>query len=70
VTSFSLRQPRFVPRSVNVAFVIDKVALGQVLLTLLWFSPVNISPLLLHIHLCVIWEMDKGPVSGHSSIET
>jgi hypothetical protein len=33
-----------------VGFVVDKVALGQVFLCILWFSPESIIPLLLHIH--------------------
>jgi hypothetical protein len=32
------------PVSVHVGFVVDKVALGQVFLQLLWFSPVSIIP--------------------------
>jgi hypothetical protein len=40
--------------------VMDKVALGQVFLRVLRFSPVNIIPPLRHIHLCIIWGMDKG----------
>jgi hypothetical protein len=34
-----------------VGFVVDKVALGQVFLQVLRFSPANIIPPLLHIHL-------------------
>jgi len=34
-----------------VGFVVDKVALGQVFLRVLRFSPANIIPPLLHIHL-------------------
>jgi hypothetical protein len=34
-----------------VGFVVDKVALGQVFLRVLWFSPASIIPPLLHIHL-------------------
>jgi hypothetical protein len=44
--------------------VVDKVALGQVFLRVLRFSPVRIIPLLLHIHSCIIWGIDKGPVRG------
>jgi hypothetical protein len=32
--------------------------------------PVNIIPPLLHIHSCIIWGLDYGPVSGRSSVET
>jgi hypothetical protein len=34
-----------------VGFVVDKVALGQLFLRVLRFSPANIIPPLLHIHL-------------------
>jgi hypothetical protein len=37
--------------SIHVGFVVDKVALGQVSLRVLLFSPVSIIPPLLHIHL-------------------
>jgi hypothetical protein len=37
------RRPRFTPGSVHVGFVADKVALGQVFLRVLQFSPVSIS---------------------------
>jgi hypothetical protein len=40
----SPRRPGFAPGSVHVGFVVDKVALGQVLLRVLRFSPVNIIP--------------------------
>jgi hypothetical protein len=36
------------PRSVHVGFVVDKVALGQVFLRVLRFSPVNFIPPVLH----------------------
>ena len=36
------------PRSVHVGFVVNKVALGQVFLQVLWFSPINIIPPMLH----------------------
>jgi hypothetical protein len=38
-----LRGPGFVPGSIHVGFVVDEVALGQVFLRVLLFSPVNIS---------------------------
>jgi hypothetical protein len=44
VTDHSLLRPRSVPGSVHVGFVKAKVALGQVFLQVLWFSPVNIIP--------------------------
>jgi hypothetical protein len=40
-----------------VGFVADKVALGQVFLRVFQFSPANISPPLLHIHLSPPHEM-------------
>jgi hypothetical protein len=40
-----------------VGFVVDKVALGQVFLRVLQFSPVSIIPPLLHIHLSPSHEM-------------
>jgi hypothetical protein len=39
----SPRRPGFAPGSIRVGFVVDKVALGQVVLRVLRFSPVNIS---------------------------
>jgi hypothetical protein len=47
----SLRRPGFYARSVLVRFVVDKVALGQVFLQILRFSPVSIIPPILHTHL-------------------
>jgi hypothetical protein len=41
----------FAPGSIHVGFVVDKVALGQVFLRVLRFSPANIIPPLLHIRL-------------------
>jgi hypothetical protein len=49
---------------VHVGFVVDKVAMGQVFLPGLRFFPVSIIPPLLHIHLCISWGIDNGPVSG------
>jgi hypothetical protein len=43
--------PGFAPWSIHVVFVVDKVGLGQVSLRVLRFSPANIIPPLLHIHL-------------------
>jgi hypothetical protein len=33
-----------------VRFVVDKAALGQIFLQVLWLSPVNIIPPKIHIH--------------------
>jgi hypothetical protein len=38
------------PRPVRVENLVDKLALGQVSLGVLLFSPVSIIPLLLHTH--------------------
>jgi hypothetical protein len=43
VAGLSPRKAGFGFWSVHVGFVVDKVALGQVFLRVLWFSPVNIS---------------------------
>jgi hypothetical protein len=51
-----------------VGFVVDKVALGQVCLQVLQFSPFNIIPPLLHICSCLIWGMNNEPVSSHRNI--
>jgi hypothetical protein len=50
-TGLSLWRPGFDPGSVNVGFVVDKVAVGQAPLPppqVLWFSPVNFIPPVLH----------------------
>jgi hypothetical protein len=44
VVGLSPRRPGFTPGSIHVGFVVDKVALGQVFLRVLRFSPVNIIP--------------------------
>jgi hypothetical protein len=66
----STSRPGFSPSAVHVGFVVDKVALGQVLPQVLWFSPVSIIPLMHHIHSCIIWGTDNGPVISCSSTET
>jgi hypothetical protein len=43
--------PEFAPGSINVGFVADKMALGQVFLRVLRLLPASIIPPLLHIHL-------------------
>jgi hypothetical protein len=43
---------------------------GTGFLRVIGFFPVSIIPPLLHIHSCIIWGMDKGPVSYRSSRET
>ena len=51
VSGQSLRRPGLYPRSVHVRFVVDEVALRQVFLRVLLFSPVSIIPLMPHNHL-------------------
>jgi hypothetical protein len=48
VAGLSPRRHGFDPGSVRVGFVVDKVALGQVFLPVLRFSPVNFIPPVLH----------------------
>jgi hypothetical protein len=48
VAGLSLRRPGFDPGSVHVGFVVDKGALGQVFLQVLWFSAVNFIPPVFH----------------------
>jgi hypothetical protein len=45
VAGLSSRRPGFASRSIHVGFVVHKVALGQVYLQVIWFSPVSIIPL-------------------------
>jgi hypothetical protein len=49
---FSPPRPGFASRLFHVGSVVGKVALGQVFLRVLRFSPVSIIPPLLHIHSC------------------
>jgi hypothetical protein len=51
VAGLSLRRPGFAPWSIHVAFVVHRVALKQVFLRVLRFSPAIIIRPLLHIHL-------------------
>jgi hypothetical protein len=48
VAGLSPRRPESDPRSVHVGLVVDKVALGNVFIRVLQFSPVNFIPPLLH----------------------
>jgi len=48
VTGLSSRRHGFDSRSVNLGFVVDKVALGQVFSAVLGLSPVRMIPLVLH----------------------
>jgi hypothetical protein len=55
VVSLSLWRPRFISVSVHVGFVVDEVALGQVFLQVLQFSPVSILPPLLILTRIMWW---------------
>jgi hypothetical protein len=66
VAGLSPRRPGFAPGSILVGFVVDKVALGQVYLRVLRFSPANIIPPLLHIHLSPPHEVcDSSDQAAH-----
>jgi hypothetical protein len=66
VTGLSLQRAGFLPKSIHVGFVVDKVALGQVFLRVLRFSPVIIIPPLLHIHLSPPHEVcDSSDQAAH-----
>jgi len=51
IAGLSPRAPEFDPRLGNVVFVVDRVALGQVFLPVLRFSPFTILAPFIHIHL-------------------
>jgi hypothetical protein len=55
------------PRSVHVGFVVDKVALGQVSLRVLWFSPLNIN--LSQLSVLTYHLEDEQKVLGDRSFE-
>jgi hypothetical protein len=63
VNHLSQRRPGFVPRSVHVGFVVDKVALGQVSFRVLRFSPVSFIPPYLSILILHTWKMDAERIS-------
>jgi hypothetical protein len=48
VAGLSPRRRGFDPRSVNVGFVVDKVAMGQVFPRVFRFSPINFIPPVIH----------------------
>jgi hypothetical protein len=62
VAGFSPRRSGLAPRSVDVGFIVDKAAMGQVFLRVLR-SSINSIPLLLRIHSCITLGTDSGPVS-------
>jgi hypothetical protein len=54
------------PGSIHVGFAVDKVALGQIFLRVIRFSPVNIIPPLLHMHLSPPHEVcDSSDQAAH-----
>jgi hypothetical protein len=58
VAGLSLQRPRLV----HVGFVVDKVALGQIFLQVLWFSPHQYHSIVaLHTH---VTEMNSRPTGG------
>jgi hypothetical protein len=66
VAGLSPRSPGFVTGSIHVGFVVEKVALGQVSLRVLRFSPVNIIPPSFYILIHYLG-MNSTSVSGSSS---
>jgi hypothetical protein len=60
-------RPAFYPRSVHVRFVVDKAAIGQGFLRVLWFSPVTLTPPMLHAHLylCFSYQKDERAKPGN-----
>jgi len=50
VAGLSLRRQAFNPSLVHVVFVVEKVVLGQILLSVLRFSSASIIAAILHIH--------------------
>jgi hypothetical protein len=65
VAGLSPRRPGFAPGPIYVGFVVDRVALGQVLLRVLRFSPVIIIPPGFHAHIS-----SEGRPVGDCSSET
>jgi hypothetical protein len=51
VVGLSQRRPGFDPRPDHVTSVVDKITLGHVFLRVLRFSPFNITPQMIHVHL-------------------
>jgi hypothetical protein len=62
-TNLSLQRPGFIPRSVRVEFVMDKLALGQIFLQVL---QVSLSASFHHGSI-IIWGINNRPVGGCSS---
>jgi hypothetical protein len=66
IAYISVRRPGSVPKSANVRFVVDKVALGQVSLRVLRFS-LSISFHRGTPYSYIIWGMNDVPVGGRSA---
>jgi hypothetical protein len=60
------QRPGLMSRAVHVGFVVDRGEVELVSVRVLWFYPVNIIPLLLHILSCVNCGLDSGPIGCHS----
>jgi hypothetical protein len=66
VAGLSPWRPRFTPGLIHVGFVVDKVALWQGFLRVLLYSPANIIPPLVHIHLSPPHEVcDSSDQAAH-----
>ena len=62
-----MRSPGLYSSPVHVKFVVDKVALGQGFLQVLWVSPVSVIPPMIHTHyhLNVVLPRTKRVKSGN-----
>lgn len=58
----------FTTKAVHTGFAVDKVALRQVFLRVLQSYPDGITPPLLHINSCVVWEMVKGTIMSRDEV--
>jgi hypothetical protein len=73
VANQSLQSPEFLPDSTHMGYVVDKVALGQIFLRVLRFSPVSIIPpslstLVYHLadeQYVRLWQQFRDAVSLH-----
>jgi hypothetical protein len=65
MVGLSLQRPRFMPGSIHVGSVLDKVAPGQVFVSVLWFAPANIPPWI-HTHISP-GGINNMPAGGGSS---
>jgi hypothetical protein len=67
VAGLSPRRHGFAPELIYVGFVVDKVALGQIFLRVLRFSPVNMSFHAAALQIHITWGMNNMSASGSSS---